>query len=239
MKEKILITGHASGIGNHLARRFHELGYSIIGIDLNTENGLPAEIIQKQCDLSDEAAVVNMFGTLPVFDYAVNCAGVSGVRKEISQLTTNDVMHSWEKIFLPCFLSVREELSIMRRQSEIDKKIRKIINVSSFTALYGCKNMLAYSASKAAIINLTKVAAAENSPKLLINSVSPATINTPMIRKKYNGNLPDYSKTYLTGGCGSTEDVFSAVEMFMKNSFITGYDLILDGGFSSDFSLRL
>ncbi len=114
----------------------------------------------------------------------------------------------------------------------------KIVNIASFTAMFGCKNMLAYSAAKASIVNLTKVAAVECSPRILINSVSPATIDTPLIRKKYEGELPDYSSTYLTGSCGSVEDVFLAVDMLLKNNFITGYDLVIDGGFSSNFEVR-
>ncbi|KAB0547378.1 SDR family oxidoreductase [Pantoea stewartii] len=76
----------------------------------------------------------------------------------------------------------------------------KIVNIASFTAMFGCKNMLAYSAAKASIVNLTKVAAVECSPGVLINSVSPATIDTPLIRKKYDGDLPDYSRGLTLSG---------------------------------------
>lgn len=237
MKEKILVTGHASGIGNHIAKRFHESGYSVIGLDLNLATDLPADVVQVQCDLSDEESVTNVFNQLDTFSIAVNCAGISGVRKEICKLKTKDIMDSWKGIFLPTFLSLREEVLIMRKCPAETKG--RIVNISSFTALYGGKNMLAYSSSKAAIVNLTKVAAAENSPNIFVNSVSPATIDTPMIRKKYNGGLPNYENSYLTGNCGSPEDVFIAVNMLINNNFMTGYDLVIDGGFSSNFELKL
>jgi len=236
MEKKIIITGHASGIGYHLAKRFHLSGFSVTGLDKNITNELSGEVKQISCDLSNENTVIDIFRELNGYHYAVNCAGISGVRDEVKNLDKNSLLDSWEKIFIPSFLSTREEIKMMSRIK--DKHPKKIINIASFTAMVGCKNMLAYSSAKASIVNMTKVAAVECAPSILINSVSPATIDTPMIRKKYNGKLPDYSKTYLTGNCGFVEDVFGAVDMLLNNKFITGYDLVLDGGFSSSFAVR-
>lgn len=141
-----------------------------------------------------------------------------------------------EDIYPNISLSLREEIKIMHEMK--NDLPCKIVNIASFTAKFGCKNMLAYSAAKASIVNLTKVAAVECSPGILINSVSPATIDTPLIRKKYDGVLPDYSNTYLTGNCGTVEDVFLAVDMLLKNNFITGYDFVIDGGFSCNFEVK-
>lgn len=236
MGNKIIITGHASGIGHHLAERFDHLGFSVTGIDKNFSEKLNCKIKQIRCNLSDEDEVNKTFSSLNGFSLAVNCAGVSGVRDSICNLMKKDLLNSWNDIFIPTFLSLKEEIRVMNKV-ETDDSCR-IVNVASFTAMYGCKNMLAYSAAKSAIVNLTKVAAVECSPKILINSVSPATIDTPLIRKKYKGELPDYSRTYLTGNCGGVEDVFLAVDMLLKNKFMTGYDLVIDGGFSSNFEVR-
>lgn len=236
MSDKIIVTGHASGIGYHLAKRFHDLGVSVTGIDKNISDELNCEIEQINCDLSDEDSVTKVFSRLNGCNFAVNCAGVSGIRDIIINLGKNDLVNSWEKIFIPTFLSLREEIKMMNKMKS-DAPC-KIVNIASFTAMFGCKNMLAYSSAKASIVNLTKVAAVECSPGILINSVSPATIDTPLIRKKYEGELPDYSSTYLTENCGSVEDVFLAVDMLLKNNFITGYDLVIDGGFSSNFEVR-
>lgn len=236
MEKKIIITGHASGIGYHLAKRFHESGFTVAGIDKNLSDDLSSEIKQIQCDLSEERSVSKTFDLLSGYCFAVNCAGVSGVRNNITELDKQALTGSWEKIFIPTFLSLKEEIKMM---SKIENETpKKIVNIASFTAWVGCKNMLAYSAAKASIVNLTKVAAVECAPDILINSVSPATIDTPLIRKKYNGELPDYTDTYLTGQCGSVEDVFIAVEMLLKNNFTTGYDMVLDGGFSCRFGVK-
>ncbi|EIA0016346.1 NAD(P)-dependent oxidoreductase, partial [Salmonella enterica] len=79
MKNKIIVTGHASGIGYHLANRFHDLGFSVTGIDKNISDELNCEIEQVICDLSDEDSVTRIFSGLCGYTFAVNCAGVSGV----------------------------------------------------------------------------------------------------------------------------------------------------------------
>lgn len=100
------------------------------------------------------------------------------------------------------------------------------------------KNFAAYGAAKASIINITKVTAIENaSNNIQINSISPANIDTPMIRKKYNGELKDYSNVYYTKNCGTVMDVYSVVKMLENNSFMTGSDIKLDGGITDLFQI--
>lgn len=233
--KNILITGSASGIGNFIARELFHKGYSIIGVDLKTDPTLPNSISQIVCDLSSAKDTLVCFSDINHIDYAVNCAGIFGIRKEISLLNEDELYDSWRKIFISCFNSLKNEITLINR----NKSGRgKIINIASFTASAGRKSGLAYSSAKAAVVNMTKVAAAELSPSILVNSISPATVDTPMIRIKYNNELPDYSHIYPSGTCGTPMDVFSAVEMFLSNDFLTGYDLVMDGGYSEIFSLK-
>ncbi|EKS6646065.1 SDR family oxidoreductase [Enterobacter hormaechei] len=235
MLKKILITGSASGIGNFIARELFHKGHSIIGVDIQNDPTLPESITQKICNLSSPKDTFECFSDISHIDCAINCAGISGIRKPIEKLSTKDLSDTWEKVFLSCFNSLKYEVELIKRNN---LQNGKIINIASFTASVGRQEGLPYSAAKAAIVNMTKVAAAELAPNILVNSVSPATIDTPMIRTKHNGNLPDYSTTYPSGSCGSPMDVYSAVEMFLKNDFITGYDLLMDGGYSEIFSLK-
>lgn len=64
-----------------------------------------------------------------------------------------------------------------------------------------------------------------------------ATIDTPMIRKKYNGRLRDYSDVYYTKNCGEVSDVYSVVKMLEQNNFVTGNDIKLDGGLTDLFEI--
>jgi NAD(P)-dependent dehydrogenase (short-subunit alcohol dehydrogenase family) len=232
---KVIVTGHASGIGAYVSEKLHSIGYSLTCIDINHNPNLDKEILQINCNLINDVNVSEAFNTIDDFDFAINCAGVPGRRDKIENFTSANYMENFESVFLPLFNSLREEILISKKS----RKLRKIINISSITAKFGCQNMSAYSAAKAAISNLTKVAAIENKPHLIVNSISPATIDTPMIRNKYNGSIPDYSNSYPVSRCGTVEDVYQAIQMMMRSEFMTGYDLELDGGYSSLFEMRL
>lgn len=235
MSKYVVITGHASGIGHYAANQFHKNGFNVIGVDNCISENLDKSIRQVRCDLSNWEDAINAFKEIERIDLAINCAGVPGVRKEMTDITTKEILQSYKDIFLPAFNACKLEVMSMRKNSSVSK----IINIASSTAAVGGKSMVAYSSSKAAIVNLTKVCAVENAPKILVNSISPATIDTPMIRKKYSGNLPDYSQAYLTGGCGTVQDVWSAICFLVENNFMTGSDVVMDGGYSASFSLQL
>lgn len=234
MSKTVLVTGHASGIGSFVAKACHLIGYRVIGIDLMSDETLDKSIHQICCDLTDEQRVLDAFEGIQHLDYAMNCAGIPGVRKPVSDISTNEFLSSWRDIFLPTFHAMREEIRIMRGMTSRCK----IINIASSTAGMGSKGMVAYSAAKAGIVNLTKVAAIEEAPHILINSISPATIDTPMTRRKYQGELPDYRDTYLTGHCGTPADVFSGIQMLMDNDFMTGQDIVMDGGYGCAFVVK-
>lgn len=102
-----LITGHASGIGNHTIRQLHHRGFTVTGLDFHTDETLDKSIRQIRCDLCDEAQVSVAFNQLQNLDYAINCAGISGVRKPVSELTTTDLMDSFHAIFMPAFYAVQ------------------------------------------------------------------------------------------------------------------------------------
>ncbi len=226
MDKTAIVTGAASGIGHYCAMKLIEEGFRIIAIDKKTIN-LPKPAIIIQRDLTDlTGCELPGLGTI---DYAINCAGVPSQRKELLEFSAQEIVDSWQENFLPCFNAMQLALKAMKTQRH-----GKIINIASSTAHVGMKNMLAYSTAKAAIVNMTKVAAIEYANfNIQINSISPASIDTPMLRDKYQGVLPDYSEVFYTSSCGVPQDVFSVVKMFMENDFITGYDLVIDGGLSN------
>ncbi|WP_085542325.1 SDR family NAD(P)-dependent oxidoreductase [Cedecea sp. NFIX57] len=235
MEKYILVTGQASGIGHYAATQFHKAGFKVIGIDHAISEELDESIVQISCDLSKWSEAEAAFSKIERIDYAVNCAGVAGIRKRLSDITTEEITQSYNQIFLPTFHACKLEVAKMLGNCEV----AKIINIASSTAFVGGKNMVAYSSAKAAIVNLTKVCAVECAPNIQVNSISPATIDTPMIRNKYAGSLPDYSEAYLTGRCGTVKDVWSAINFLLQNDFMTGSDIVMDGGYSSLFSLKL
>lgn len=226
MKKIVLVTGASSGIGNHVAHMLSHGDYRVITIDVNPCNNLPPNVTTYTADLKDPKSLENIFSDIKHLDIAINCAGVSATRKDLTEFSGNELMQEIQSNFLVTFNAVKQEILKMRIGGK-----GKIINLSSISAHKGMQNFLAYSTAKAAISNLTKVAAIENARfNIHVNSISPATIDTPMIRKKHNGIKRDYSDVYYTGDCGTTGDVYSVVLMLINNSFITGSDIVLDGG---------
>lgn len=225
MNKSALVTGASSGIGHFTALNLSEQGYHVIALDRDYSE-LPNNVEFLNIDLTNEEKVIQLFDSIGKIDVAINCAGVSCTRKDLTEFTQAELISQWGDNFLATFNPLKQEILKMRKGGG-----GKIVNISSVTALRGLKSMASYSAGKASITALTRVAAIENAAyNIHINSISPATIDTPMIRKKYNGKKRDYSNVYYTGDCGLPEDVFSAIIMFIENNFLTGHDLRLDGG---------
>lgn len=229
---RVVVTGCGSGIGEYIANKYIQNGYEVIGIDINN---VKEDKVFKfiKLDLSDEEETEEVFKEIKGIDLAVNCAGVSSLRKPLLEFNSKELIKGIEDNIRPCFNALKNELKVMVKQ-----KKGKIINIASITGYIGMKNIAAYSDAKAGIINITKVAAFEHSKDhIRVNSISPATIDTPMIRKKYNGSLKDYSNVYYTNDCGTTNDVYTVVKMLEENNFITGSDIKLDGGLTSLFTI--
>ncbi len=226
------MTGCASGIGRNIVHRLTHCKYSVIGLDMN-HTEIPDMDGFYKVDCSNEQEVINTFKEIGTIDIAINCAGIAGVREDIMHLGKDDLSCIIEKNFLSMFLCNKEEIKIMRL-----RRAGKIINIASILAHIGVKNALPYAASKAAIVALTKTAAAENKDYgIHINSISPATINTPLIEALNKRKAKNYADIYPIGHEGSVDDVFSVVQMLIENNFMTGNDIVLDGGLTSVFDI--
>lgn len=225
MQKTALVTGCSSGIGHFISQELSNNGIKIIGLDyhnITTDYNFDFHLV----DLTSEESVCSVFDRIGNIDYAINCAGISATRKKLIEFSSEEIANEWKFNFLATFNPLKYEILNMRKKNH-----GKIINISSITAHVGMENFSAYSSAKSSIYILTKVAAIENkSFGIHINSISPATIDTPMIRKKYNGKLKDYSNIYPVGKCGHPKDVYLAVNMLIENEFITGHDIRLDGG---------
>ncbi|WP_108651703.1 SDR family NAD(P)-dependent oxidoreductase [Dongshaea marina] len=228
MSRVVVVTGAASGIGHYITSSFESRGDRVWALDRQPVEGLEKSICHS-LDLGNEAEVAALFEDIGRVDVAVNCAGVPGQRSDLTEFSAGSITDEWAAIFLPTFNCMKYEILRMRGQQAGGR----VINISSSTAQRGMKKFSAYSSAKASITALTRVAAIENAEfNIRVNAISPATIDTPMIRRKYGGKLRDYSDVYYTGDCGQVEDVMSAVELYLSNNFLTGHDLVLDGGLS-------
>lgn len=187
-----VVTGAGGSLGAAVARRLHQDGVRLALLDRSEEplQKLNAEIggIYKMVDLTDnlavEAAVVSIVESLGGIDILVNVAGA---------FVFSGPVHAMNPIDLDSMLNVNVKTAFLlsaavaKRMVTLGKSGR-IINVGARAGLTGVANMAAYSASKAAVLNLTEAMAAElRDSNITVNAVLPSTIDTPANRK----SMPD------------------------------------------------
>ena len=245
MKKVALITGAASGIGKATAFKFVEKGYRVAISDCD-ERGinvigqqiieLGGEAIVKQCDISDPGQVASMikdvvqeFGQL---DVACNNAGIEGEMAKTAEYTIEEWDHVLNINLRGQWLCMKYEIPEMIERGGV------VINVSSILGTVGTAQTPAYTASKHALVGLTKVAAldyAENN--IRVNAVGPGYIETPMLERA--GILSDPNTKakavgfHPIGRLGTAREVANAIVWLASDeaSFITGHTLLIDGGY--------
>lgn len=239
--KNVLITGASGGIGKAAALAFAEKGYGVALQYCGNEKAAretAEEILFRggsagvfQADLSREDEVEALFDEAEkqfgFFDVLVNNAGA-----DWKGLLTDMTLSEWERLVgINCtgtFLCSRRALPPMVR-----KKTGCIVNVSSIWGEVGASCEAAYSASKAAVIGLTKALAKEMGPSgIRVNCVSPGVIDTPM-----NGDLTKEDLNVLReetplSRIGTPEEVAEAILFLAENTFVTGQVLGVNGGFA-------
>ena len=239
-----LITGSARGIGAAVALRLAKDGYNIALNDISEEmfenntiiddiKALGVECEKFICDVSNFEQVENTvkqikerFGTI---DVLVNNAGITrdGLMARMSEQQYDMVIAVNQKsVFNMCkFVG-----NIMMRQ-----KSGRIINLASVAGVYGNPGQINYSASKGAIIAMTKTVAKElGSRGITCNAVAPGFIATDM-----TSSLPENEKEKILSGVpmgrlGAPEDIANAVLFLASDAagYITGETINVNGGMS-------
>lgn len=166
---RALVTGGASGIGAATALRLREDGVEVLTADL----AVGADF---SVDVSDEPSVAALAAECGPVDILVNSAGIIGPNAPV--LDTD--LAGWRKTFAVnadgVFLMCRAFAPGM-----VERGWGRIVNLASIAAKDGNAGMAAYSSSKAAVIALTKSIGKELAPTgVLVNTVAPAAIETPM-----------------------------------------------------------
>lgn len=251
-----IVTGAASGIGRAVAQKFLELGARVVLADLDeqllkeTVRSLkPPEAGQGRAryfvvDVRDESSVqhliaftVEEFGDL---HFAVNNAGIEGERAFIAETT----VENWEKVMdtnaKGVFLCLKYELAQMKRQlrTGVSEKSRgyAVVNTASTAGQAGMPEFCAYSASKHAVISLTKTAAKEYAgDNIRVNAVCPSTTRTAMV-ERFSARWPVWqqrqNESIPMGRIGEPEEVAEAIAWLCTtgSSFVTGACITMDGG---------
>ena len=250
--KKAIVTGGSRGIGEGIVKRLYNEGVEIIIADIREE--LAENLIKElddnqisffQTDLSKEEEIKklmsfteNKWGSL---DFLINNAGIEDGYTLADQ--TYELYRKTMKVNMDApFLCSKYALSLLEKS-----QTARIVMITSIQGVRGYKGNISYNTAKGGLINMTRVLAVELAEKnILVNSVAPGFINTPLSVMK-DGNLEWdtdwFNDVYLKyeklpmGRYGNPDDIAGAVYFFCSedSKYVTGQTLLVDGGVSSTF----
>ncbi len=238
----VLITGSARGIGAATAALFADSGYNVV-INYNTSETEALSLCKKlrvkgcnaiavKADVSKKNEAEFLFGeakkSFGGVDVLVNNAGIAQ-QKLFSDITMQDYDRMFDCNVKSVFNCCQCALPYM-----IHNKNGRIINISSMWGIVGASCEVHYSASKAAVIGMTKALAREVAPSgITVNCIAPGVIDTPMNSGFDEDTINALKEETPVGRIGTPEEIAKAVLFFAEDSsgFITGQVLGIDGGF--------
>lgn len=227
----IVITGGSRGIGAACVRLFAARGETVTFL-YEKDHAAAAAVSQQTgaraicCDVADEASVQRAFSQIEDVDVLVNNAGICHYGL-ISQISGAE----WRRLFAVnvdgAFFCTRAALPAM-----LHKQSGCIVNVSSMWGQVGASCEAAYSATKGALITLTKALAKELGPShIRVNAVAPGIIQTDMCAAVEPDILEQLRQETPLARLGSPMDAAQAIASLVDTPFVTGQILGVSGGF--------
>jgi 2-dehydro-3-deoxy-L-rhamnonate dehydrogenase (NAD+) len=254
--QSILITGGAGDIGRATAHRFAASGANIALLDLNAEKMAEVEtelkiyrtkVIALPCDVTKVEQVQQAFSTaverLGTLDYVFNNAGYQGVFTQTDKYPEDD----FQKVIDINVVGVYRVLKVAAQFLKTGGGV--IINTASYAGVVSPPNMLAYGASKFAVIGMTQTAAKDLAPyNIRVNAISPALIGPGFMWTRQTELQAATCSQYFDANpkvveqqmiasvpmrrLGRLEEVANGVAFLVSQeaSYITGFNLEITGG---------
>ena len=227
----VVITGGSRGIGAEAVRRFSALGHRVAFLYEKRHDAARAVAAETGaeavcCDVADPAAVRAVFSALPEPDLLITCAGIAYAG--LIQDTTDD---QWQRIFDVnvggVFHAVRAVVpGMVRRQRGC------ILTVASIWGQCGASMEVPYSATKGAVIAMTKALAQELGPShIRVNCIAPGAVRTDMIAGYSAEALEAFRRETPLELLGTPAHIADAMVYLASAEFVTGQVLGVNGGY--------
>jgi Dehydrogenases with different specificities (related to short-chain alcohol dehydrogenases) len=234
-----VVTGGASGIGLAIAERLASDGARVACLDLNPD-GLPGDLVGIRADLADDSSVLAAIAAaqehLGGIDILVNNAGIAAQ----GGIEANDDAE-WQRVLDVNVIGVvrvsRAALPALRRSAHAS-----IVNTASIAATAGLPSRVLYSASKGAVLALTRAMAADLlSDGIRVNAVNPGTTDTPWVARLMNATDDPVAERAALEARQPHGRLVSAAEVAEAVAYLaspqagstTGTALEVDGGMSA------
>ena len=246
-----IVTGAAGGIGRATCVRFAEDGAQVVAVDLAGSaldetvaavTNAGGEALAVEADVTQEEQVaayvrqaLERFGRVDAF---FNNAGIEGVRANLWELDENDFDRVIAVNLKGVFLGLKHVGPAIRESGG-----GAIVNTASIAGLTATPGIIAYGASKHAVVGMTKSAAAELAPEIRVNAVCPGPIETRMMRsleRQFDPDNPEavhdmFASSIPLGRYGEPEEVAALVTWLCSadSRYISGAMHTIDGGGAS------
>ncbi len=221
MTRTALVTGGASGLGAATAARLRADGLTVTTLDLAAKADITA-------DVTDEAALRRVAGEIGPVDVLINSAGIVGANKPLVETTDDE----WRRVLDVNVLGTVNAMRVFV-PGMCERGWGRVVNFASMSGKDGNPNMAIYSASKGAVIALTKAAGKELATTgVLVNAIAPAVIATPMNQDTAPDRLAYMTSLIPMKRLGQPEEVAELVAFLASDqlSFSTGAVYDISGG---------
>ena len=236
-----IVTGAASGIGLTVANHFASRGARVVGVDRSEDvrtsvSALPGDgHLAIVGDLTEEGAASRIVdqaaSTVGTPSILVNSAGVA-----ILDSALNLSAAAWNTT-IAINLSASFFMAQAAGRLMVAAGYGRIINLASQASVIGLENHVAYSASKAGLLGMTRVLSLEWARSgVTINSVSPTVVETPLGKAAWAGEKGEAMKQLIPVGRFAQPEEIAALIAYLAGAdagMITGENILIDGGYST------